>query len=71
MFDRYAVIKVLIEDDLDYIENCGSDGKILMYSYLQDGFKGYANFTDDELIKECEERDISYLVGENDDIEAV
>jgi hypothetical protein len=67
MFDRYAVIKLLIEDDVDYIENCGDDGRIQLHSYLQDGFKGYANFTNDELIKECEERDISYLVAENDD----
>ena len=62
MFNRDEVIKVLIEDDLNsYIEHGWVD---TLWFVLQSGFKGYDNFTDDELIKECEERDISYLVGE-------
>ena len=63
MFDREKVIDILINDDLDIQY---SDMSHLEYM-LFNGFIGYDNMTDDELIKECEERDISYLVGDNDD----
>ena len=65
MFDREKVIEILIDDDFDAIINCGS------YDYLCDilrsGHLGYDHMLDEELIKECEERDISYLVDEDDD----
>lgn len=64
MFNRDDVVKVLIEDDINsYVEHGWID---TLWYVLEQGFKGYANFTDDELIQECEERDISYLVGEVD-----
>ena len=34
---------------------------------LHGGFKGYNEMTDNELAIECDERDISYLFGEDDD----
>jgi hypothetical protein len=62
---RDEVIRVLIEDDINsYVEHGYID---TLWFILERGFKGYAHFTDDELIQECKERDISYLVGENDD----
>jgi hypothetical protein len=36
---------------------------------MRQGFKGYDNMTDEELMDECNERDISYLVGDDDDIQ--
>jgi len=64
MFDREKVIELLINDDFDAIINCGS------YDYLSDilqsGHIGYDNMTDNELVDECEERGISYLVGETE-----
>ena len=55
-------LQLLIEDDINsYVEHGWID---TLWYVLEQGFKGYANFTDDELIQECEERDISYLVGE-------
>jgi hypothetical protein len=64
MFKRDEVIRLLIEDDINsYVEHGYID---TLWFILERGFKGYAHFTDDELIQECEERDISYLVGEID-----
>ena len=64
MFKRDEVIRLLIEDDINsYVEHGHVD---TLWFILERGFKGYAHFTDDELIQECEERDISYLVGEID-----
>ena len=64
MFDRDKVIEALINDDFDAIINCGSYD--YLYDILQGGHIGYSNMMDNELIKECEERDISYLVGETE-----
>ena len=64
MFKRDEVIRLLIEDDINsYVEHGYID---TLWFILERGFKGYAHFIDDELIQECEERDISYLVGEID-----
>ena len=64
MFKRDEVIRLLIEDDINsYVEHGHVD---TLWFILERGFKGYAHFTDDELIQECNERDISYLIGEID-----
>ena len=42
-----------------------NDLSVLAY-ILDSGFKGYRNYTDEQLMKELEERDISYLFGEVD-----
>ena len=64
MFDREKAIEALIDDDFDAIIKCGS------YDYLCDilrtGHIGYDHLTDNQLVDECEERGISYLVGEDD-----
>jgi len=65
MFKRDEVIRLLIEDDINsYVEHGHVD---TLWFILERGFKGYAHFTDDELIQECNERDISYFVGEFED----
>ena len=65
MFDRIKIIEGLVDADFQYIMS--GDGAELLNSYLEFGFKGYNDFTDEELIAECEQRDISYLFGDDDD----
>jgi hypothetical protein len=65
MYNREKCIKQLILDDLDTQAWNGND---VISSILEFGFKGYNNFTDDEIMQEMKERDISYLFGENDDV---
>lgn len=69
MFDRETVIESIIDNDFESLFQ--PDNAYYDYSFfesiLREGFKGYDNMTDEELMKECEERDISYLVGGNDD----
>ena len=60
MFNRAELVDKLVADDVDFIENCGSDGRELLFQYLTNGFVGYSNFTDFELKAEAEERDIIY-----------
>lgn len=53
--DREAMIEYLSDSDYNYIMQ--TDGGIeLLRSYIEDGFTGYSNFTDAELIAEVKER---------------
>ena len=53
--DREEMIDFLSNSDYDYIMQ--TDGGIeLLRSYIEDGFKGYSNFTDAELVAEVKER---------------
>lgn len=62
MWNRDKAIKVLIEDDINsYVEHGWID---TLWYVLEQGFKGYANFSDGELMQELMERDITNLVGE-------
>jgi hypothetical protein len=63
MFDRYAAIDELIANDMNTIQN---DDGFYLSSILLNGFTGYENLTDEELMQELTERDISYLFGEID-----
>lgn len=65
MFDREKAIDTLINDDIDSILNNHYLDAINFI--LESGFKGYRNMTDEELIQELKERDISELFGDNDD----
>ena len=66
MFNRERAIEELVDNDFDTVMN--SDyGVELLRSILDSGFKGYRGMTDDELMLELEQRDISYLYGEDDD----
>jgi hypothetical protein len=52
---RDEMIEYLSDSDYDYIMQ--TDGGIeLLRSYIEDGFKGYSNFTDAELKTEVEQR---------------
>ena len=62
---RSKAIKTLIEDDINsYVEHGFVD---TLWFVLDNGFKGYSNFTDDELKTDLRERDISTVFGDNDD----
>ena len=65
MIDSQKLIDILIQDDIDAIIHGGCIDYLC--DILNTGHLGYSHMTDFELMKECEERDISYLVGENDD----
>lgn len=56
MFDRETATDRLIADDMDTILNHGYDN--YLYDILVSGFKGYDNFSEEELIDELNERDI-------------
>ena len=60
MFDRTKAIDELINDDADIILG---EGDYFLYALLKDGFKGYANFTDKELMDELKERDMEMVNG--------
>jgi hypothetical protein len=45
----------LVDDDFDYIMQT-DNGLELLRDYLSQGFKGYMNFTDEELDAEIRER---------------
>lgn len=64
MFNRIKAIKELVQSDFDYIMS--GDGVELLDSYLEYGFIGYDAFTDEQLIVELEQRDISPLFGETE-----
>jgi len=54
--DREEQIDYLVESDFQYIQESSGGGLELLRAYLEDGFKGYANFTDEELAAEVTER---------------
>ena len=66
MFDREKAIQELIDNDFSDIFNLGQEEGAMLESILRNGFKGYAEMTDEELISELEQRDISSNFGEND-----
>ena len=54
MIDRDKIIDRLIDDDYDTVMSGGND---YLYGLLYSGFKGYQNYTDEQLITEINERD--------------
>jgi hypothetical protein len=57
MSRRQEMIKMLIDFDYDSIQNDGTHADFL-YDMLYDGFKGYNNMTDDELVQEMNHREL-------------
>lgn len=55
LFNRDEAEQFLVDDDFDYIMQQDT-GLELLRDYLLLGFKGYANFTDAELVAEIKER---------------
>jgi hypothetical protein len=57
VFDREEAIDYLTESDFHYIMEGDGCGLELLRTYIEDGFKGYANFEDEELMAEVKERE--------------
>jgi hypothetical protein len=55
LFNRDEAEQFLVDEDFDYIMQT-DNGLELLRDYLLLGFKGYANFTDAELVSEVKER---------------
>lgn len=61
---REKMIDALVEDDFNSIMS--GDATELLNSYLEFGHRGYHEYSDLELIRECAERDIPIeLIDEN------
>ena len=61
MFDREKAIQDLVDNDIDTIirdYNEMDDCQVLAY-ILEEGFKGYINYTDEALMKELLERGLT------------
>jgi len=55
--DREEMVQLLVDYDIDYIMgDAAQDDYSMLAAYLVKGFKGYANFTDEELVAEVSER---------------
>ena len=69
MFNRDKAVNALISDDIDTIivskEYYNDESYI--DNILRVGHKGYEDYTDDELMQELQERDISTVFGNNDE----
>jgi hypothetical protein len=65
---RDNAIETLVSDDINSFmhmrEECGDES--VLAQILYSGFKGYQNYTDEELETELVERDISTVFGEID-----
>jgi hypothetical protein len=65
MFNRELAIEKLVDNDFDTVMN--SDyGVELLRSILDSGFKGYRAMSNDELIMELDQRDISPDFGNDE-----
>lgn len=66
MFDRELAIQELVNNDINMIFSFKEQYNDEEYiaSILEFGFKGYTEYTDEELMVELEQRDISYVFGE-------
>ena len=62
MFDKELAIQSLVDDDLNTILSYNDDNWILS-EMLVNGFKGYSNYTDQELMQELKERGLEEGFG--------
>ena len=67
-FDRELAIQELVDNDIDsMLKDYNEMGDCSTLAFILDeGFVGYRSYTDEQLMQELEERDISYLFGESD-----
>jgi mevalonate pyrophosphate decarboxylase len=60
MFDREMAIQELVDNDFSDIYNLGQTDQSVLESILLNGFKGYNNFTNEELEMELNLRMLAY-----------
>jgi hypothetical protein len=63
MFDREKAISVLVE----LLVEDFNQGVLCLDNILIDGYRGIDDLSDEELMVELEDRDVSYLLGDNDE----
>lgn len=63
-YDRDKAIKALTELHYDDI----IQGYVSLKEMIVWGYRGIDDLSDEEIMMELEDRDVSYLFGENDDI---
>jgi hypothetical protein len=68
MWNRDLAIDTIINDDLNsfFTSKDQYDDDSTLAEMLLSGFKGYQNYTDEQLMQELIERDISTVFGEID-----
>ena len=62
MFNKELAVSTLVDDDLNTILAYQDDNWILS-EILQNGFTGYINYSDDELMQELKERGLEEGFG--------
>jgi hypothetical protein len=66
---REKAIETLVDDDINSFMTMSENYRdvSVVAEMLYSGFKGYQNYTDEQLEQELVERDISTVFGENDE----
>ena len=60
MSRKFEMIEVLIDNDIDTImADANQNDMSLLAQMLHSGFKGYENYTDEQLVRELNEREIT------------
>jgi len=59
MNSRYEMIEMLVDNDIDTImADAAQNDQSVLASMLYSGFKGYENYTEEQLVREMNERDL-------------
>jgi hypothetical protein len=67
MFNREKAIQDLLADDINTVTECIANRDFeYLSNILEFGVKGWRDLTDEELMQELQDRDISYLYGETE-----
>ena len=67
MFNREKAIQDLLADDINTVTECIANRDFeYLSNILEFGVKGWRDLTDEELMQELQDRDISYLFGETE-----
>ena len=67
MFNREKAIQDLLADDINTVAECIANRDFeYLSNILEFGVKGWRDLTDEELMQELQDRDISYLFGETE-----
>jgi hypothetical protein len=56
--DRMELEEFLVDEDFDYIMNSGEDGRQFLRDILLLGHKGFADYDDQDLVVEAQQREI-------------
>ena len=61
---RYEMVDFLVDKDIEHmVEDAQIDNYEVIASILECGFRGYAYYTDEELISEVKDREVMATMG--------